>query len=365
MGWEVDVDEVVLPEAMTRFQCNQKGCCCAGWRIPMDASEVIRISNRFPAKRRFALLDGAHLIHDNQKRLVLIDLSKRDDGRCAFLMNDRRCELHADFGPESLPSLCKSFPAAARRVQGKLRLSWDPICPEVLERIDESDAPYEIAVANLADSPSLAFRCASPRTVPTPMIAGREVQADELATIESGVLALLGGSERPAVDQLALINVAVTDYLDGGASNWHLDPGAPVPTDFAGFFESCVHAHDARILASSLRDYRRFIHAIDVADVPLEDFERHLSADDWREVLDPYEPKLQPLDAPLPGASLRESVRAVAGHGHVGDQLCQHQPHLCHGSPLFRGTRARHAASGRSDVAESRVGRFRVGSFER
>lgn len=67
---------------------------------------------------------------------------------CRFLERGGGCNIHATIGPEVLPNLCRVYPGFAYNVGDEdpchSELHFDPVCPEVLERIDESDAPYTI-----------------------------------------------------------------------------------------------------------------------------------------------------------------------------------------------------------------------------
>ena len=46
---------------MTRFKCNEKGCCCQGWQITFDADDVYDLVVSLPESEREDLLDGAQV----------------------------------------------------------------------------------------------------------------------------------------------------------------------------------------------------------------------------------------------------------------------------------------------------------------
>lgn len=296
--------EITTPEAMLRFRCNEKGCCCAGWNIPFTVAETARVTRDLPEDFRRGLLAGAKPVRDPRDpgRVVGLALPRvPPDGRCVFLADDKRCEIHATQGPEALPALCQSFPGfafdepvgdGARRI-----LTWDPICPEVLERLDE-DGAYAIVTVEPEPGTALAGRARSAQALPPLVLAGQTLAPESRATIEHQVRGLFDDPDAAAIDQLARVNVAMARALAAG------DPTsfAPEAVDdaaiagFDAFFDACVEAHSARAIALQLIAYRRFVHALDLDDGALAALEGHLDYDPrWRERLDPRAAALQPL----------------------------------------------------------------------
>src|SRR5439155_11989094 len=67
-----------------------------------------------------------------------------DDRSCRFLDSGGGCSVHARYGLDALPDLCVDFPAFGY-VQGQRVEPWyDRFCPEVLERLDESDETLRV-----------------------------------------------------------------------------------------------------------------------------------------------------------------------------------------------------------------------------
>jgi hypothetical protein len=48
------------------------------------------------------------------------------DGRCAFLLTDQRCAIHAAFGADAKPLVCRQFPFVRVDADGELRDGIDP-----------------------------------------------------------------------------------------------------------------------------------------------------------------------------------------------------------------------------------------------
>ena len=138
---------------MRRFRCNQKGCCCSGWDIPFRLEDFLRLHEHLPPAERAELTQGLKLVVDATEKgengeTVLHSL-KLDgvgaDKHCRFLEEQGTCRVHAQSGLQALPDLCVDFPAATfHRQDGAVEMWFDPVCPEVLERIDEADTPLTL-----------------------------------------------------------------------------------------------------------------------------------------------------------------------------------------------------------------------------
>ena len=221
-----------LPEPMTRFRCNEMGCCCFGWSLPFDPDDVVDLMQVLPEEERSTLLRGARIRADGEtgiaRTIQLRQLGR--EGRCRYLRDDSRCRIHAEHGASVIPHLCRAFPSAAYRVDGGVDLDWDVICPEVLARIDESDGPLEIVAIDPAPGTDLAARAERPVDLPEMAIAGRSVSASELGELRQVLIdALNSRASRglPAIDVLAHIAWAFKRFHAG--SPFALDAADPLP----------------------------------------------------------------------------------------------------------------------------------------
>jgi len=50
------------------------------------------------------------------------------DGHCPFLGDDNLCQIHARYGSDAKPTVCKQFPMVAIRAEEGLRVGIDPAC---------------------------------------------------------------------------------------------------------------------------------------------------------------------------------------------------------------------------------------------
>lgn len=93
---------------LEKYDCHGCGDCCFGTIIHLSDDDLARIRDQHWEKRpelrgkkifvREALFGGRY------------QLAKRDDGGCIFLMPDRRCRIHAEFGFEAKPVICQIAP---------------------------------------------------------------------------------------------------------------------------------------------------------------------------------------------------------------------------------------------------------------
>jgi hypothetical protein len=90
---------VILGEA--RFQCAGSGECCQSYNYgPLSDADIARIE---PLAK--ALVDGEWWYQRDGRRYLTMNSS-----RCCFLLDDCRCGLHARFGAEAKPDLCRFYP---------------------------------------------------------------------------------------------------------------------------------------------------------------------------------------------------------------------------------------------------------------
>ncbi|MGE3728668.1 MAG: YkgJ family cysteine cluster protein [Candidatus Sericytochromatia bacterium] len=107
---------VLTTSDLARFSCSQCGVCCAlPWNIHISKDYYERWyphfhndpSGRF--QRPFQIIDAASNGH-------YADMRRQDNSnRCIFLEPDNRCYIHANYGEEALPDVCKRYPRVQLR----------------------------------------------------------------------------------------------------------------------------------------------------------------------------------------------------------------------------------------------------------
>jgi hypothetical protein len=110
-------ETLVLTTAdLERFNCSQCGVCCAlPWRIHLSQRYYERWYTHFhndPSgrfQRPFTKLEETTASN-------FADMRRQDNSnRCIFLEPDNRCYIHANYGEEALPDVCKRYPRVKLR----------------------------------------------------------------------------------------------------------------------------------------------------------------------------------------------------------------------------------------------------------
>jgi Fe-S-cluster containining protein len=96
----------MIPEGIN-FECTGCGNCCFNWPVPVTQEDVQRIQLLVPGSQP---LFRARAAADKKLAVYTHTLEKRADGRCQFLTDDNRCQLHIDHGPTAKPAMCQLFP---------------------------------------------------------------------------------------------------------------------------------------------------------------------------------------------------------------------------------------------------------------
>jgi Fe-S-cluster containining protein len=293
-----------LSEPMLRFRCNQKGCCCSGWDIPFRLEDFLRLHDRLAEGERAVLKRGIELVLEKgeQEGEQILHALKLDgvgpDRACRFLAPEGSCSVHARYGLEALPDLCVDFPALGYRQGERVELWFDPVCPEVIERLDESAAPLQIhEQAGAFGDPGFDLRVAHASDKLAGRIGDRAVDATALDRIRALSLEAFSVPERPVWRTLAALSHAYRRLRIGNEAAFEVvEPEDLQP--FVRFLGDSIAAHGPDLLAASVARYRRFIYAIDPA--PLLAADRLAPAlRDWQPALGrwvaPQEDALRPL----------------------------------------------------------------------
>ena len=53
---------------------------------------------------------------------------RQEAGQCVFLSGESLCQIHAHYGPDQKPQLCRQFPIVAIRAEDGVRIGVDPAC---------------------------------------------------------------------------------------------------------------------------------------------------------------------------------------------------------------------------------------------
>lgn len=98
-----------------RHRCTCCGASCSGLSVWVDEG-----------KARTRLEEQARRL--GVEVPVVDGMIRREGGECAFLDGERRCRIHAEFGYEAKPIVCRMFPMAVIKAEGGVRVGIDPGC---------------------------------------------------------------------------------------------------------------------------------------------------------------------------------------------------------------------------------------------
>src|SRR4051812_2218452 len=259
---------------MRRFQCNQKGCCCSGWDIPFRLEDFVRLHDHIPEAERATLTQGIKLVLEQDKNeageqiLHSMKLDGVGENRaCRFLANDGGCSVHSRFGLDALPDLCVDFPAFGYRdAEGRVELWFDPVCPEVLEQLDESDEPLRLyQQAGFFGDPGLDLRVQHTADKIGGRIGKHKLPQAALDKIRFAAIDAFA-VDRPVWRTLAALLHAFRRLRIGNEAAFEvIEPEDPQP--FIQFLSDCISAHGAELLTANMIRYRRFIWSIEPGPV--------------------------------------------------------------------------------------------------
>ncbi len=304
---------VILSEPMQRFRCNLKGCCCSGWDIPFKLEDFLRLHEALDEADRAQLTHKLKLVIEPPKNGGPIDLGEQvlhslklagvgEDQHCRFLAPEGGCKVHAKYGVSALPDLCVDFPAFGfRQPGGPVELYFDPVCPEVLERLDESDEPLRLLHQpdSFGDA-GFDLRAAHAATPLRLQLGGTPLTNGQMAEVRGACVEAFA-QPRPAWQSLSALLSGLRALQPGEAlsEGW---PAAPADqTPFLHFLNDCLEAHSAPMLMLTFVRFQRFVFAVDLKPVldRRDLFMQHLT--DWRPAFEqwlaPQEELLHPLAA--------------------------------------------------------------------
>lgn len=211
-----------------RFDCHGCTACCVGFDVwPIFASEREAITARVAELVPHVAPPPAHWFVEagalDEARRPTYSLGRQADGRCVFLADDGRCQIHRHLGPTLKPLTCRRFPLVALQRPDGTRLSLRVQC-ESLHRSHADGTPLAGQTAWLKEVAADPPTARVPRIV---RVAGEVFVPFALAcAIEQRAVAVLAASESAAAGlrQIAHLVAAVLAAL----------PAAPAPADLDG-----------------------------------------------------------------------------------------------------------------------------------
>ncbi len=335
-----DPPPLTLVRSMLGYECNLKGCCCAGWRIPFKPGDLVRLAQFLPEDRHSDdLADGLIIVTDEDHRTIdHIRWQGVGEGEsCRFLHTDGGCGVHRDHGMDALPDLCVEFPAFPFLLGERFEVHHQGICPEVIEAMAKADHPFEVQTLQPPPPSHLTERLRRGTSrLGRQAVYGQDLGDDEgwaaIHGIRDRIAASCAVESRPALDTLAAICHGLGEIEAGG--DWRLfDPASDealkrVDADrFLGFLVEAMGTFEAAMVASFFWKGRRFMLEHIEPGTTMADWDRLEGVlRDWGPAVqarvEPAEETLRPLLLKFMGhryfqgpttdcANLRESLGVV------------------------------------------------------
>jgi lysine-N-methylase len=142
-----------------QWDCHGCGRCCHQTIISLSADDRAKLlaqqwdenaDYRGQRVMRRGLLGGGYT------------LAKRNDGACVFLLPDGRCRIHAEFGAEAKPLVCRMFPFQVVPLEKHANLGLRRSCPSAAANRGRPVREHLGEVRRLAEEGGLAGRPSLP-----------------------------------------------------------------------------------------------------------------------------------------------------------------------------------------------------------
>lgn len=267
-----DPPQLTLVGAMLSYECNLKGCCCVGWRIPFKPGDLVRLANYLPEDSHSDTLgDGLIIVTDEDHRTIdhIRWEGVGQDDSCRFLHTDGGCGVHREHGSDALPDLCVEFPAFPFVLGDRFEVHHQAICPEVIEALARTTAPFEVTTLEPPSPAHLTERLRRGSTrLGRQTVYGQDLGEEEgwaaIHGIRDRIAVACANEDRPALDTLAAICHGLADIEAGG--DWRsFDPAGASAQDsvdrdrFLGYLVQAFGAFEAAMVGSFFWKGRRFM----------------------------------------------------------------------------------------------------------
>lgn len=130
---------VLFPENFANSPCEMCGKCCNNdWVVEMSKDEFLRYRTFFDNSGLPG--DADALFQEKQTENGVSYRLLPCKGRCVFLLEDNKCHIHTQYGPEAKSRACKNFPLSVNTYSPRglhLRVSFT--CPSILRSLLSDD----------------------------------------------------------------------------------------------------------------------------------------------------------------------------------------------------------------------------------
>lgn len=146
-----ETHDFLVPNYFPHFSCKMGACraaCCQGWPISITMKNYFHLLGVACRQELRDRLDRSMYLVDRPTEDEYARFSMRYDGKCALRMEDGRCSLHAELGPEVLSDVCDLYPRGIRTTSG-YECSCAASCEAVLELLIRQKEPLTFETRSL------------------------------------------------------------------------------------------------------------------------------------------------------------------------------------------------------------------------
>ncbi|GEM_PF-6015322 len=173
-----------------RYRCESSGRCCQGWPVEADRETVQALPKRLAGIPDYAgrkVLEEEIHDHPVYHRTLAVE-----QDHCVFLTPRLGCDLHARWGPEAKPLLCRQYPylSVTTPLGTDIHLTYS--CPSAAKRLQDP-VPF-LVIQDPADPLQVAYTV---QAGGNPHVAqGSPLTWEESRAAGDAVLELLADQER-------------------------------------------------------------------------------------------------------------------------------------------------------------------------
>lgn len=218
----------------TRHTCVGCGQCCRGYQFgPLTDEEAARLATETFEEEGERIQGSRKVVQREIEGKMVPLLETREDGRCVFLSEDKRCIVHREKGADAKPWMCQAFPLRFVATQdGRLFGFLQMECFGYHEA-RKSARPY----VERADEVRHVIRVAGPFPVlgPATLLGNRSLELAEYETLESWILEALKAHSSTPGTGLVLAGQLLGHLERGGELEAFSPRPAPLPESDAAW----------------------------------------------------------------------------------------------------------------------------------
>ncbi|MCA9126330.1 MAG: YkgJ family cysteine cluster protein [Planctomycetales bacterium] len=187
---------IVTLDQEERWDCQQCGYCCRGSLVALSQEDARRLRDQ-----------QWHQLPEYQQTRFLVPhrraesgyrLAHRRDGTCVFLNEDGLCRIHAKFGLEAKPTICRTFPMQLVPHEKHTVLTYRRACPSAAADHGTQAKDLVSSVKQLVRDQRLKVEA----SVPPPLKSGEQRDWKTTRLVLQSVGTLLRDERFPPVRRL-------------------------------------------------------------------------------------------------------------------------------------------------------------------